>query len=67
MKKALAFIAQPGVPYPVGAVAHATAGAILGCIPPQLIETISYTPTAGAVVGAVAGVVVGFVAWLASK
>lgn len=67
MKKILSFIAQPGVPYPVGAVAHATGGAILGCLPPQLFDAISYTPTAGAAVGALVGVAVGFVAWLASK
>ena len=30
MKKLLQFIAQPGVPYPIGAVAHALVGVVTG-------------------------------------
>lgn len=66
MKKILFQIAEPGVPYPLGAVAHATVGAIIGCIPAQVFD-LATTPSHGAVVGAVVGTVVGFVAWLTTK
>ena len=66
MKKLLASIAEPGVPYPIGAVAHATAGAIIGCIPAQVVD-MATTPVHGAVVGALVGVVIGFGAWLTAK
>lgn len=66
MKKLLRIIAEPGVPYPIGAVAHAAAGAAIGCIPAQVVD-MTTTPVHGAVVGCLVGIVVGFVAWVVSK
>ena len=65
MKKLLRFIAEPGVPYPIGAVAHAFVGAGIGCLPAQLDGVGD--PVHGAVIGCLVGVVAGFGAWLASK